>query len=144
VRNIGKINGSSVLSDNDWEDVRKKSSTHIKRWINRQMSTCSCLVVLIGSQTSSREWVKYEIEKAYKLKKGIVGIRIHKLKDQKGKQSRRGRNPFYSILNEDRKRLSNFITVYDSHFSSSIRVYQDIEENMEQLIEKAIVDRKKY
>lgn len=36
----------------------------------------SCLVVLIGSTTSTRKWVKYEIQKAYELNKGIVGIYV--------------------------------------------------------------------
>lgn len=42
----------------------------------------SCLVVLVGEKTSGRKWINYEIQKEYELKKGIVGIYIHDLKDK--------------------------------------------------------------
>ena len=35
--------------------------------------------------------------KAYELNKGIVGIYIHKLKDEDGNQTDQGANPFYNI-----------------------------------------------
>ena len=80
VRNMGKVDGSSMFSDNDWEEVRNKSEAAIKKWIDEQMSMRSCIVVLVGNTTSTRPWIKYEIEKAYELKKGIVGIYIDRLK----------------------------------------------------------------
>lgn len=50
----------------------------------------SCIIVLIGSETSSREWCRYEIEHAWKEGKGIVGIYVHHLKDFNGEQSIKG------------------------------------------------------
>ena len=82
VRNMGKVSQSSTFSDNDWEEVKYKSDAKIKEWIDLQLSMRSCLVVLIGSTTSTRKWVKYEIQKAYELNKGIVGIYVHNLKDK--------------------------------------------------------------
>jgi len=82
--------------------------------------------------------VKYEIEKAYELNKGIVGIRIHKLKDRYGNQTTAGANPFYSIFTNKGYRLSNYIEVFDSNYSLSASVYNDIKENIERLIENAI------
>ena len=87
VRNMGKVSDSSTFSDNDWEEVKNKSDKEIKAWIDDQMAKRSCIVVLIGKTTSTRKWVKYEIEKAYELNKGIVGIYIHKLKDEGGNQT---------------------------------------------------------
>ncbi len=81
VRNMGKVDKSSTFCDNDWEEVRKWSSFSIRRWIDSQLKMRSCLVVLIGTTTSTRPWVKYEIQKAYEMGKGIVGIYIHNLKD---------------------------------------------------------------
>ena len=82
VRSMGKVSKSSTFSDNDWEEIKYKSDAKIKEWIDSQLSMRSCLVVLIGSTTSTRKWVKYEIKKAYELNKGIVGIYIHNLKDK--------------------------------------------------------------
>ena len=84
VRNMSKVDNSSTFSDNDWEEVRYKTDAKIKEWIDGQMAMRSCLVVLVGYETSQRKWVKYEIEKAMELHKGIVGIRINRLKDSNG------------------------------------------------------------
>ena len=88
VRNMGKVDGNSTFSDNDWEEVKLKTDKEIKKWIDDQMSYRSCIVVLIGATTSTRKWVKYEIEKAYELGKGIVGIYVHGLKDKEGNKTR--------------------------------------------------------
>ena len=69
----------------------------IRNWINNQMRGKSCAIVLIGSQTSGRKWIRYEIEKAWNVGKGLLGIYIHNLEDRNGEQSRKGANPFYSI-----------------------------------------------
>jgi len=139
VRNMGKVDNSSTFSDNDWEEVKFKSDTKIKEWIDSQMAKRSCLVVLIGTTTSGRKWINYEIQKAYELRKGIVGIYIHGLKDIDGNQTTKGSNPFYQIyIGEENKRLSNYVTCFDSSYKSSTYVYDDIKENIEQLIEDAI------
>ena len=138
VRNMGKVDGSSTFSDNDWEEVKLKTDTEIKKWIDGQMAKRSCVVVLIGATTSTRKWVKYEIEKAYELNKGIVGIYIHGLKDVYGNQSTKGSNPFYNLYTNDGYRLSNFVEVYDSKYVTSEYVYDDIYEHIEELIQRAI------
>lgn len=138
VRNMGKVDGSSTFSDNDWEEVKTKDEKTIKKWIDGQMAMRSCLVVLIGATTSSRKWVKYEIEKAYELQKGIVGIRIDRLKDQNGNPTLEGADPFCQMYTKDGSRLSNYVTIFKSIFRSSEYVYNDIKNNIEDLIESAI------
>ncbi len=138
VRNMGKVSDSSTFSDNDWEEVKEKSDKEIKAWIDDQMAKRSCIVVLIGQTTSTRKWVKYEIEKAYELNKGIVGIYIHKLKDEDGNQTNKGLNPFYSVYTNGNERLSKYVTCFDSSYVSSQYVYGDILEKIEDLIEDAI------
>lgn len=141
IRNMGKVSNSSTFSDNDWEEIKSKSDSAIKKWINDQMALRSCVVVLIGTTTSSRKWVKYEIEKAYELNKGIVGIYIHNLEDEDGNQTGKGSNPFYSIYTNGGERLSKYVTCYDSGYKSSKYVYNDIEDNIEGLIEDAISNK---
>ena len=138
VRNMGKVDNSSTFSDNDWEAVRKKRDSAIKEWIENQMKMRSCIVVLIGSTTSQSKWVKYEIERAYYLNKGIVGIYINKLEDSNGKQSREGSNPFYNMTTYNGYRLSNYVETFQSTYSTSKYVYDDIKNNIEGLIERSI------
>lgn len=141
VRNMGKVSNDSTFSDNDWEEIKEKSDEKIKEWIDDQMKMRSCLVVLIGTTTSTRKWVKYEISKAYELNKGIVGIYIHNLKDNDGEQSDKGANPFYNIYTNDGERLSKYVTCYESGHTLSEKVYSDICENIEELIEDAIKNK---
>lgn len=144
IRNMGKVDNSSTFSDNDWEEVKEKTDKAIKDWIDSQLKMRSCLVVLVGSTTSTRKWIKYEIQKAYELKKGIVGIYIDKLKDSNGNQSSKGSNPFYQIYTDSDERLSKYVTCFESKYASSTYVYNDISNNIETLIEDAIKNAGKY
>lgn len=81
VRNIGVIEGNRPAPDNDWETVKKGGDPAIKRWIDDQMYGRSCTVVLVGSETAGRKWIEYEIRKSWEEGMGVVGIRIHNLKN---------------------------------------------------------------
>jgi len=144
VKNMGIVDNLSTWSANDWEEVRFKTDKKIEEWIDAQMAMRSCIVVLIGKETSSRKWVKYEIEKAYELGKGIVGVYIHGLKNADGEQTTQGSNPFYSIYNEGGHRLSNYVECYNPPHSTSTYVYDDIKENLSDYIERAMNNRGSY
>ncbi|SDF26739.1 TIR domain-containing protein [Cellulophaga baltica] len=133
VRNIGAFEGDKPVNGNKWEEVKEKSDEVIKAWIDKNLVDKSCLVVLIGENTSSRKWVKYEINKAWELKKGVCGIYINKLSDSSGKQSKKGSNP-----------LASYIPIFESDFSTSSYVYDDIKNNIESLVENAIKIRSQY
>ena len=55
VRNMGKVDNTSTLSDNDWEEVKEKTDARIREWIDKQMAMRSCLVVLVGATTRGRK-----------------------------------------------------------------------------------------
>ena len=140
VRNIGKVEGNSPASDNDWESITKGGDAAIRRWINGQMSGRSCVVVLVGAKTAGRKWIKYEIEKAWSDKKGLLGIYINKLKDVNGNTSDKGRNPF-SDFTVNGEPLTKYVSCYTPTGTSSKTVYDDISDNIESWIEDAIEAR---
>lgn len=127
VRNMGVVDDSEPVKGNRWEDVKSKSAKVIKEWIDDNLKDKSCLVVLIGEKTASRKWVQYEIDKALEMGKGVCGVYIHKLKDQDENTSEKGNNP-----------LPKFAPIFDSRYQSSSLVYDDIKENIADLVEKAI------
>ncbi len=57
------------------------------------MKGTSVTVVLIGAKTSTREYVKYEIQKSYAEGKGILGIHIHNIKNKDEVTDCLGQNP---------------------------------------------------
>ena len=144
VKNMGVVEDSTpLLSGNEWEEVKKSGDKAVEKWIDDNMKYRSCVVVLVGSKTAGRKWVKYEIEKAWNDGKGVVGIYIHNLKDASGEQSTKGRNPFEDF-NVDGVKLSEIVKCYDPPFITSTYVYDDIKENIENLVEKAIEIRSRY
>lgn len=159
VRNIGVVEGNEPVSSNDWEEVQRKGEDAIKRWINTNMNYRSCVIVLIGSETSSRKWCKYEIERAWKEGKGIVGVYIHNLKNGFGEQDIKGHNPFesfcidktFNYIAEHRNpadnneiNLSRICKAYDPPYVTSTFVYEYIKDHINEWVEEAIKIRNQY
>lgn len=139
VRNMGALDGNEPASPNDWEEVKKKGDAGIEQWIEDNMSYRSCVVVLVGEETANRKWVKYEIQKAWKDGKGLVGIHIHNLKCPNNATCSKGSNPFEQFELEDGSKMSS---VVKCHNPKSSDAYNDIKENIEAWIEDAITARK--
>ncbi|WP_080236661.1 TIR domain-containing protein [Spirosoma rigui] len=85
VRNSGLFNsnleGTGFIDKAQWETIESQGNPAIKSWIDKQLIGTSVTVVLIGAETSSRYWVKYELEESFKRGNGIVGVYINTIKD---------------------------------------------------------------
>jgi hypothetical protein len=139
VRNIGALEDNKPVSPNDWEQVKRGGDASIKRWIDDNLKYKSCLVVLVGSETANRKWVKYEIEKAWNDGKGILGVYIHNLKCLRNGLGRQGANPFENFtLNANGKKLSSVVNCYNPN---PYDAYSDIANNLEKWIEEAMANR---
>lgn len=73
----------------EFEKLKKKGDTAIQNWIDSQLEGTSVTVVLVGAQTCSSRWVKYEIKKSIACGKGLLGIDVSKIKDLNRKTSER-------------------------------------------------------
>lgn len=131
IRNAGIIDGEDFIKSQSWESV-KQSDTEIKNWIDSQMKYKRAVVVLIGSETAYRKWVKYEINRAIELKKPLIGIEIHGLKDKDGFSSRKGENPFIMLG-------YNQVPVFSPLGFDSKSIYNSIKQNLSTWIERGYV-----
>lgn len=142
VRNIGALEDNKPVSDNAWEEVKRKGDDNIKQWINDNMKYRSCVIVMIGEETANRKWVKYEIEKAWNDGKGLLGIYIHNLKDPVTGKCSQGENPFSSFtMKRDKKSLADIVKCYNPNPNDA---YNDIKDNLEKWVEEAIKIRNNY
>lgn len=94
----------------------KNRAGGIEKWIEQQLAGTSVTVVLFGAETYYREWVRHEIERSYKLKKGMLAIDIHNVKDPQQGTDVQGRNPldYWSIpLNGVKTSFSKIYKTYD-------------------------------
>lgn len=110
---IADVDEYGVIDSVDWEEIKRAGPESIKRWINEQLKYTSVTVVLIGAETSERQWVKYEIERSWERGNGLVGVTIHNVKNLKGETTNAGRNPFDNHVLADGAPLSSICKVYD-------------------------------
>jgi MTH538 TIR-like domain (DUF1863). len=100
----------------DWEKVKGKGDAAIKKWIDDQLIGTSVTVVLIGAETSNRDYVKYELEKSWERGNGIMGIYIHNIKNSKGETDSKGSTTFGPIFpnpKDDKKYFYERFSTYD-------------------------------
>jgi hypothetical protein len=144
IRNIGVTRDWEAMPFLDaasWEAVKRKGDTAIKEWIDRQLDGTGVTVVLIGSETASRRYVKYEIQESHRRGNGLLGIYIHDIKNQDKQTSIRGRNPFEDFTAQvdgwfgpTTKRYSEIYPAYDWIGDNG---YRNISDWIEQAAKKA-------
>jgi MTH538 TIR-like domain (DUF1863) len=71
----------------DFEKVKKQGDTAIKNWIDRQLDGTTITAVLVGADTCTSRWVKYEIQASMKRGNGLLGIDISKIRNLAGQTS---------------------------------------------------------
>ena len=80
-----------------WEEVKKKGKPAVRRWIREQMKNTSVTVVLIGTDTSTRPYVQYEITYSWDRPNGLIGVYIHNLEDMNQNKAVKGADPFTTL-----------------------------------------------
>lgn len=141
VRQIGAIEGNQPASDNDWETIAKgpNHDERITRWIAEQMKGRTCTIVLVGAETANRRWINHEIIKSWNEGLGVVGIRIHGLKNRLGETASMGNNPFdYIKHGPTQKPLSSIVKCYNPAGATSQERYAWISQHLSNAVEEAI------
>ena len=115
---IGNFEKTPFYDKAQWESIKRQGDQAVQNWIDSQLRGTSVTVVLIGTETYKRRWVKYEINKSIELGKGLLGIHINGIKDWNGNTEDLGPNPLpsgYPVYkwNADggAQRLANWVEV---------------------------------
>lgn len=90
---IGNFDKTPFYDKAEWEKIKRQGDQAVQNWIDNQLHGTSVTVVLIGTETYSRRWVKYEINKSIELGKGLIGVHINGIKDWNGNTEDLGKNP---------------------------------------------------
>jgi MTH538 TIR-like domain (DUF1863) len=96
VRNSSKLKPSITpewIEASIWESAKVTGDTALRRLIDDALLGTTVTAVLIGAQTSSRRWVRYEINESIERGNGLIGIHIHNIKDWAGNTDSNGTNP---------------------------------------------------
>jgi hypothetical protein len=138
IRQMGMIDGDEPVSKNDWETVQRSGSAAIEGWIDANMKYKRCVVVLIGTDTHARPWVKHEIKKAWTDGRGLIGIHIHNLRCPNKGLCAKGTNPFSQFNFQDKNNRIVVPPVYDPPSNDA---YGYIKNNLAAWVEDAIARR---
>ncbi|SRR6266496_3592639 len=120
----GQVRNSWVTKDREeagfwdaaaWEEVKKKGNPAVEKWIDDQLKGTSVTVVLIGAQTSTREYVGYEIKQSHGKGNGMLGIYIHSMKDSSGLTDTKGNNPLDNWQVQRDGRTVLFSSIYPTY-----------------------------
>lgn len=100
-----------------FEQLKRRGDDAIKRWIDEQLLNTTVTCVLIGRETSTRPWVKYEIRQSIARGNGFIGIYLNNVKDSAGNTDSIGHNPLddFTYHGNDGKeyRWSSYYPTYD-------------------------------
>jgi hypothetical protein len=117
VRNSHIVEGCAAAGFTDgsiWEEAKRKGDDAVHALINRGLEGTTVTVVLIGSETANRKYVKYEIDRSIERGNGLLGIYIHNIKDTYGYPCTQGENPFDRLTwTKNSRTLSTTYRSYD-------------------------------
>lgn len=98
VSNAAKFERTPFLDKAEFEQVKKTKG--IQKWIDENMTNTSVVVVCYGLETSTRPWVKYELQKAHRDGRGIVAINTSGMQTMQKEVDPSGKNPLVTTLDE--------------------------------------------
>jgi len=90
---VAGTDAAGFFDHSEYEEAKKKGDEAVQRLILKHLDNTTVTVVLIGEETASRPWVRYEIAQSIARKNGLLGVHIHHLKDQNGFTTARGVKP---------------------------------------------------
>lgn len=99
-----------------WEKSKKEGDEGIRRMINGGLAGTTVTCVLVGAETASRPWVKYELKRTVEGGCGLLAVRIHGIKDLQGNVDTKGANPLdgLTVTVDGKPRLASlYYDIYD-------------------------------
>jgi len=131
---VKEVGESGYWDHSLWERTKQRGDAALKALIEGGLNGTSVVVVLIGHETANRRWVQYELGRGFDLGKGMLGVRIHRLKNFEGYPDLPGHNPLDDIIdNETERPLSHLFNTYDWVDDDGYRNFADWVEEAAQL-----------
>ena len=106
----------AALEASTWDELKKDGHLAVETFLDNQLRTASVTIVLFGSSTASREWVRYEVMRSHQLGLGLIAVDIHRLPGADGQSAQPGPNPL-SLWQADiagqKRAFSDLYPTYD-------------------------------
>lgn len=76
-----------------WEETQRKGDAALQALIADGLRNTSVTVLLTGTETSERRWVRYEAVKSFERGNGFIALYIHDIEDPKKGKDTKGVDP---------------------------------------------------
>lgn len=90
----GEREDAGFFDSSVFEAAQRDGDDALKRFLQEGLKNTTVTVVLVGTQTTLRRWVRYEIFRSFMRGNGLLAVRIHTIADFNRQQSAKGPNPF--------------------------------------------------
>ena len=93
----GDREDAGFFDEPTWGDALLGGHAFITRMLTGGLDDTSVTCVLIGSQTSARRWVRYEIIESIQRGNLLLGVHINRIPDKSQRTKPPGKNPFEQL-----------------------------------------------
>lgn len=105
----------AVLESATWDELKKEGHSAVETFIENQLRAASVALILFGTETATREWVRYEVMRSHQLGLGVIAIDIHRIRDKDGRTAEPGPNPLALWQVEVDGRQCAFSDIYPTY-----------------------------
>jgi len=117
VLNRYKMEIAGFYDQSLWAKTKKAGDVALMQMILEGMQGTTVTVFLLGEETANRKWVQYELEESWKRGNAMIGIHIHRLRDEANyKMGKKGPNILDEFIYEVKGKecaLSEWFKAYD-------------------------------
>ncbi|MEZ0542549.1 TIR domain-containing protein [Fibrella arboris] len=104
------------LPKSEWESIERTGPIAIKKWIDSNMEGTSVVILCFGLETHLRPWVKYELEKAHKEKRGIIAVNMNGMKTMSHQVDLPSTNPLNNAFDQNGIELIRYSAYLTYHW----------------------------
>lgn len=90
----GEREDAGFFDSSVFEAAQREGDDVLKRFLRDGLKNTAVTAVLVGTQTTLRRWVRYEIFRSFMRGNGLFAVRIHTIAGFDKRQSAQGPNPF--------------------------------------------------
>ena len=109
----GEREDAGFFDSSVFEAAQRDGDEVLKRFLREGLKNTTVTGVLVGTQTTLRRWVRYEIFRSFIRGNGLFGVRIHTIAGFDKKLSAKGSNPFDGMafnVDGDQLRFKEYMT----------------------------------
>jgi hypothetical protein len=95
-----------------FEAAQRESDDALKRFLREGLKNTTVTCVLVGTETTLRRWVRYEIFRSFMRGNGLLAVRIHTIAGFNKMPAAEGSNPFDNVaftVNDDQLRFKEYM-----------------------------------